>query len=91
MKLPTEWKQITLGEIFVFNKKSKIKAGEGKKDGKYKFFTSSEIQNKFIDKAIFDGESLIPLFFGETFSEKIAYTETANPLTDNTPPKPRTT
>jgi arylsulfatase A-like enzyme len=35
----------------------------------------------------FDGESLIPLFFGETFSEKIAYTETANPLTDNTPPK----
>jgi type I restriction enzyme, S subunit len=59
MKLPTEWKQITLGEIFVFNKKSKIKAGEGKKDGKYKFFTSSEIQNKFIDKAIFDGESLI--------------------------------
>ena len=23
----------------------------------------------------------------ETFSEKIAYTETANPLTDNTPPK----
>ena len=27
------------------------------------------------------------LFFGETFSENIAYTETANPLKDNAPPK----
>ena len=35
----------------------------------------------------FDGQSLIPLFSGKTFPEKIAYTETANPLKDNAPPK----
>ena len=35
----------------------------------------------------FDGQSLIPLFYGETFSENIAYTETANPLNGNAPPK----
>ena len=34
-----------------------------------------------------DGQSLIPLFFGKTIPEKIAYTETANPLKDNVPPK----
>jgi membrane-anchored protein YejM (alkaline phosphatase superfamily) len=35
----------------------------------------------------FDGQSLIPLFFEKTLPEKIAYTETANPLKDNAPPK----
>jgi len=34
-----------------------------------------------------DGVSLIPLMSGEPFDEKIAYTETANPLNENTPPK----
>ena len=34
-----------------------------------------------------DGVSLIPLMSGKPFDEKIAYTETANPLTENTPPK----
>ena len=45
--------------MFKFEKKSKIKAGEGLENGEYKFFTSSPIQNKFLDKYIFDSESLI--------------------------------
>ena len=34
-----------------------------------------------------DGISLVPLISGKPFNEKIAYTETANPLNENTPPK----
>ena len=34
-----------------------------------------------------DGESLIPLIKGEKISEKIAYSETGNPLQDTRPPK----
>jgi len=34
-----------------------------------------------------DGVSLIPLINGESVDEKIAYTETANPLDANAPPK----
>ncbi len=58
-KLLEGWRISTLGDIFDFEKKSKIKAGEGVKKGKYKFFTSSDIQSKFIDKSTFDGEYLI--------------------------------
>ena len=35
----------------------------------------------------FDGQSLIPLFHGNQIPEKIAYTETANPLYEKIPPK----
>jgi len=35
----------------------------------------------------FDGESIMPLFSGKNISEKIAYTETANPLKEKMPPK----
>lgn len=58
-KLPEGWKEVELGNIFTFEKKSNIKAGEGQKIGKYKFFTSSDIQSKFIDEAVLDGEYLI--------------------------------
>ena len=34
-----------------------------------------------------DGISLLPLIRGELFEEKIAYTETANPLHEKSPPK----
>jgi len=34
-----------------------------------------------------DGESLLPLINGEKFVEKIAYSETGNPLNTNAPPK----
>ena len=51
--------KVRLGDIFEYMPKSKIKAGEGKKTGKYKFFTSSNIQDKYIDEFIYDGEYLI--------------------------------
>ena len=57
--LPNDWKICTLGEMFDFQKKSKHKAGEGKKKGEYKFFTSSNIQSKFINEFDFEGEHLI--------------------------------
>ena len=34
-----------------------------------------------------DGVSLLPLFTGKPFTERIAYTETANPLHEKAPPK----
>ena len=39
--------------------KSKIKAGDGKANGKYKFFTSSPMQSKFVDEANYDEPALI--------------------------------
>ena len=51
--------KVRLGDIFEYMPKSKMKAGEGKKQGKYKFFTSSNIQDKYIDEFIYDGEYLI--------------------------------
>lgn len=51
--------KVKLGEIFEYLPKSKFKAGDGKEKGKYKFFTSSNIQNKYIDEFIYDGEHLI--------------------------------
>jgi len=58
-KLQEGWKEVELGEVFEFQAKSKIQAGEGSSEGKYKFFTSSDIQSKFIDEANLDGEYLI--------------------------------
>ena len=57
--LPQGWKEVELGEIFDFQKKSRIKAGEGSKKGQYKFFTSSDKQTKFINEYSQDGEYLI--------------------------------
>ena len=48
-----------LGEMLIPQTKSKIKAGTGKENGKYKFFTSSNIQNKFIDEYQYDDTALI--------------------------------
>lgn len=45
--------------LFNFLTKSKIKAGEGLAKGKYRFFKSGRDQSKFINNAIFQGESLI--------------------------------
>src|SRR3989344_7348263 len=58
-KLPEGWREVELSDVFNFQKKSNIKAGDNQKEGRYKFFTSSDVQSKFIDKAIFDGEHLI--------------------------------
>jgi type I restriction enzyme S subunit len=53
------WQIVKLGEIFNFLPKSKLQASNGQENGKYKFFTSSLIQKKWIDTATFDGEALV--------------------------------
>lgn len=58
-QIPKDWQEVELGEIFVFENKSGRKAGEGNGQGKYKFFTSSNIQSKFIDNYDFDEDHLI--------------------------------
>lgn len=45
--------------IFDFQKKSKVKAGDGKQSGTYPFYTSSPIQKKFLDDFQYEDESLI--------------------------------
>ncbi len=50
---------IKLSDILIPQPKSKIKAGEGKISGKYKFFTSSNSQNKFVDEYQYDKPALI--------------------------------
>lgn len=42
-----EW--VRLGDVLISQPKSKIKAGDGLIEGKYKFFTSSNVQSKYID------------------------------------------
>ena len=51
--------RIELKQVLFPQPKSKIKAGDGKTEGKYKFFTSSPIQSKFVDEANYDRPSLI--------------------------------
>ncbi|MEM4153005.1 MAG: restriction endonuclease subunit S [Candidatus Pacearchaeota archaeon] len=58
-KLPEGWREVELGKIFIFQDKTGRKAGEGQERGKYKFFTSSSEQTKFIDSYDFDSEYLI--------------------------------
>ena len=48
-----------LRDLLFPQQKSKIKAGEGKQEGKYKFFTSSPVQNKHIDVANYTKPALI--------------------------------
>ena len=50
---------IKLSDVLIPQPKSKIKAGKGKNTGKYKFFTSSNSQNKFVDEYQYDEPALI--------------------------------
>ena len=50
---------IKIKDILEFKKKSKIKASEGLKIGKYNFYTSSREQNKFLDYYEYSNEALI--------------------------------
>lgn len=52
-------KKVKFGELFDFEKKSKVKAGEGQSNGKYPFFTSSNILSKRLNEFQFNNESLI--------------------------------
>ena len=53
--------KVKFKKIFSFEKKSKIKAGDGFKlgEGKYPFFTSSDTLSKTLDEFLFEDESLI--------------------------------
>lgn len=57
-------------EIFEFQKKSKIKAGNGLQVGTYPFFTSSPVLSSFVNEPQFDGENLI---FGTGGSASVHY------------------
>ena len=52
-----EW--IELGKLIEFQKKSKIKAGDGKTEGKYLMYTSSMLVDKYLDEYQYSEEALI--------------------------------
>jgi len=65
-----DWKMVKLGDILQSQPKSKIKARTGLSKGLYKFFTSSNIQNKFIDNYTYNKPALI---FGTGGNASIHY------------------
>jgi type I restriction enzyme S subunit len=69
-ELPEGWKIKRFEKVLDFEKKSKHRAGDGQKKGQYKFFTSSNVQNKFIDDFTYTGEHLI---FGTGGNPSIHY------------------
>ncbi len=54
-----KWEMVKLGDVLNKEPKSKIKAGDGLLKGKYKFFTSSKTQTKFINKSNYTEPALI--------------------------------
>lgn len=54
-----KWELKSFSELFTFLPKSKIKAGEGKEEGKYPFFTCSSVLDKYYDDKIYSGECLV--------------------------------
>jgi len=52
-------REFILGEIFRFLPKSRRKAGDGLPSGRYQFFTSSQQQTKWLDKADYTENSII--------------------------------
>ena len=52
-------KMYKFSDVFEFKSKSKIKAGAGKDNGLYPFYTSSVDLKKYINEASFDKESLV--------------------------------
>jgi len=63
-------KSENLGNILIFEKKSKRRASEGMNNGDFKFFTSSPIQTKKVSNSDYEGEFLI---FGTGGSASIHY------------------
>ena len=57
--MSNEWKMVRLGDVLKRQPKSTIKAGCGEKTGKYKFFTSSSEQTKYIDVNIYNQKAII--------------------------------
>ena len=53
------WEYVTFDKLFEWNEKSKIKAGDGLKEGEFDFFVCSDTEVKKYNKALFNGEALI--------------------------------
>ena len=54
-----KWESVKLGEVFEFQRKSKIKAGEGLENGLYPFYTSSQDLSMYLDEYEHEGDALI--------------------------------
>ncbi len=65
-------KKIKFGDLFEYENKSRIKAGDGLAEGEYPFYTSSSVLSKFLDVYTFDKTSLI---FGTGGIASIHYCE----------------
>ena len=63
---------IRFGDLFDYENKSKIKAGDGLQTGKYPFYTSSNELSKYLDEYSFDKTSLI---FGTGGNASIHYSD----------------
>ena len=66
-------RKIKFGDLFEYENKSKIKAGDGLGEGQYPFYTSSSVLSKYFDEYTFDKTSLI---FGTGGNASIHYCET---------------
>jgi len=58
-KIPEGWSKNKIKHNILPLEKSGLEASEGNQEGKYPFFTSSQIQSKFIDNVVFNNECLI--------------------------------
>jgi type I restriction enzyme S subunit len=63
---------VRFGDLFDYENKSKIKAGDGLQKGKYPFYTSSNELSKYLDEYSFDNTSLI---FGTGGNASIHYSD----------------
>lgn len=59
-------------DVFEFQNKSGIKAGEGLEQGRHFFYTSSDEQTKFLNEYLFDGDALI---FGTGGNASVHFTD----------------
>lgn len=64
------WEYVKFCELFDYENKSKIKAGNGLPQGKYPFYTSSNELSKYLNDYLFDKSSLI---FGTGGNASIHY------------------
>ncbi|MGJ0356032.1 N-6 DNA methylase [Aliarcobacter cryaerophilus] len=59
IEIKSKWERVKLGDYIEFSKKSKRPASNGLSKGKYPFFTSSQIQDKWVDFCDYNIESII--------------------------------
>lgn len=58
-EITSRWEKVRLGDYINFSPKSKRQASYGKKIGKYPFFTSSSLEDKYTDTADYNERSVI--------------------------------